>query len=100
MAAKYIVIEGCDGSGKSTQTRILADELAKKGHKVLAISEPSKNPLGMMISNQLVKKKNGYSKEAIALAFAADRQILKDDVLSKEFAKYDFILSDRNYTSS
>lgn len=98
--AKYLVIEGCDGSGKSTQTKILANYLKKKKYKVLAISEPSKNVLGKLISTKLVKRKNGYSKESIALAFASDRLILKDEILNGAFDKYDFIISDRSYISS
>jgi len=40
---KFIVFEGLDGSGQSTQAKLLAEFLKKKGHKVLLTKEPTKN---------------------------------------------------------
>lgn len=73
MASKYVAIEGMDGSGKTTQAKMLADFLKKQGFKVLSVTEPSKNALGKMISEKLIKEK--YSPEAVALAFSCDRMI-------------------------
>lgn len=96
--AKYICFEGMDGSGKSTQSKMLADELTKQGHKVLHLSEPTDTWLGKKIGEMIRSKK--YSKESIALAFAADRMILKEDVLLPAFDTYDYVITDRNYLSS
>jgi dTMP kinase len=96
--AKYICFEGMDGSGKSTQSKLLADAFTAQGKKVLLLSEPSDSPLGKKIGEMIRSKR--YSKETIALAFAADRMILKEDVLTPAFDEYDYVITDRNYLSS
>lgn len=98
MPAKYIALEGMDGSGKTTQAKMLADFLKKQGFKVLSVSEPSENPLGKMISQKLVR--GSYSPEAVALAFACDRMIHFDEVIKPALQKYDYIITDRSYISS
>jgi dTMP kinase len=42
----FISFEGLDGSGKSTQARLLADELRRRGHTVVESYEPGGTPLG------------------------------------------------------
>lgn len=96
--ARYICFEGMDGSGKSTQSRLLVEFLTAQGKKVLHISEPTNTWLGQKIG-EMIRSKN-YSKEAIALAFAADRMILKEDVLIQAFDEYEYVITDRNYLSS
>ena len=46
-----IVFEGIDGSGKSTQARLLADRLRREGLPVLLTSEPSDGPVGVVIKS-------------------------------------------------
>ena len=97
--AKYIVLEGMDGSGKTTQARMLAEFLSKNGFKVFSFSEPTNNVVGRLISGKLVREK-AYSPETIALAFATDRMLFKDEVLTKALEEYDFVIGDRSYHSS
>lgn len=98
MASKYIAIEGMDGSGKTTQAKMLAEFLKKQGFKVLSVTEPSKTALGKMISEKLIKEK--YSPEAVALAFSCDRMIHFDETIRPAREKYDYIITDRSYISS
>ncbi len=98
MPAKYIAIEGMDGSGKTTQAKMLADFLKKQGFKVLSVTEPSKSALGKMISGKLIREK--YSPEAVALAFSCDRMIHFDETVRPALEKYDYIITDRSYISS
>ncbi|MCK4967582.1 MAG: dTMP kinase [Candidatus Aenigmarchaeota archaeon] len=96
--ANYIVIEGMDGSGKSTQAKLLVKFLKANGFKALHITEPSKNPIGKLISEKLLK--GGFSSDVISLAFAADRQLIFEETIKPALREYDFIISDRNFYSS
>ena len=98
MFSKYVAIEGMDGSGKTTQAKMLAEFLKKQGFSVLSVTEPSKSALGKMISEKLIKEK--YSPEAIALSFACDRMIHFDETIRPARGKYDYIITDRSYISS
>src|SRR5690554_5903826 len=46
MQGKLIALEGIDGSGTTTQTRALADALAKRGHRVRPTCEPTETSTG------------------------------------------------------
>jgi len=42
----FLALEGIDGSGKSTQVKLLADYLSKAGHKVYTTFEPTDSRIG------------------------------------------------------
>ena len=45
----FIAFEGIDGSGKSTQVKILTQQLEEQGHKVYKTFEPTDSAIGLMI---------------------------------------------------
>ncbi len=69
---KFIVFEGTDGSGKSTQMKLLAKYLAEKGVSVYLTCEPTDSPFGAQLRACLTGRveTNEYT---IAALFAADR---------------------------
>ncbi len=80
----FIVFEGLDGAGTTTQTKILADRLAalRPGLAILASAEPSSGPAGAVIRQVLRHRIRGtdcfgddreFDPGALALLFAADR---------------------------
>jgi len=80
----FVVFEGLDGAGTTTQTKLLADRLAqmRPGIKVLASAEPSTGPAGSVIRQVLRHRIRGtdcfgvdrnFDPGALALLFAADR---------------------------
>jgi len=77
----FIAFEGLDGSGSSTQARLLAERLELTGHPALATKEPTAtNPIGRMIRDVLQHKWEA-SPEALQLLFSADRaEHLKNDI--------------------
>jgi dTMP kinase len=68
----FIVMEGLDGSGKTTQAKLLAANLQPK-HKVLCTAEPSRGKIGTYIRNNVLYEKTRASTVMEALLFAADR---------------------------
>jgi dTMP kinase len=76
---KLIVLEGIDGSGTTTQAKILCQSLVKKNIKAELTAEPSEGLIGKLIRNYLrsgTKSKftdTGLGAHALALLFAADR---------------------------
>ena len=68
----FIVIEGLDGSGKTTQANFLAKKLVKT-YKVLLTAEPSLGKIGTFIREDCLYEDKRLPTEAEALLFAADR---------------------------
>ncbi|MBI4880087.1 MAG: hypothetical protein HY812_10585 [Planctomycetes bacterium] len=50
----FLVLEGIDGGGKTTQARLLAEEIRRRGREVLHVHEPGGTPLGERIRSVLL----------------------------------------------
>lgn len=76
---RFIVLEGMDGAGTTTQTTRLADALRADGHGVVTTREPSDGPVGILIRQALTGRlglphgRGPLAPETLALLFAADR---------------------------
>lgn len=75
---RFLVLEGLDGAGTTTQARQLAGCLRERGHSVHVTAEPSGGPIGAMIRQVLTHRLVGGPGQnmdpgALALLFAADR---------------------------
>ena len=98
----FIAFEGIDGSGKSTQSLILADRLRQEGLNVHSTFEPSKGPVGSMIRN-ILKGETQMDERTIAGLFVADRldHILNgENGLLKMLNEGNHVITDRYYFSS
>lgn len=73
MAGVFITFEGIDGSGKSTQLRMLASELRLRGREVVATREPGGTPLGGLLRQVVLESEEQVDPLAELLIFAADR---------------------------
>ena len=69
---KFIVFEGLDGSGQSTQAELLFKYLKKQGRKVYLTSEPTGSLIGGLIRSQLSNHWQS-NPECLQLLFTADR---------------------------
>ena len=98
----FIVLEGIDGSGKSTQAKKISEYLIDQGHKVYTTFEPTDSPIGKMIRDIFSHRMEG-DQRVIAALFAADRldHLLnsKNGILSKLRDGY-IVITDRYYLSS
>ena len=73
MRGKFITFEGIDGSGKTTQLRMLVSELRVLGFDVLPTMEPGGTPLGRRLRECFLETEETVAPLAEFLLFAADR---------------------------
>jgi dTMP kinase len=95
----FITFEGVDGSGKSTQVRLLAELLRAEGRPVLETREPGGTELGEKV-RELILVGGSLAPWAEALLFAAARAQLVDEVIRPALARGEDVLSDRYLDSS
>jgi dTMP kinase len=99
---RLIVFEGIDGSGKSTQAKLLADQLIAEGCKVYSTFEPTKSRIGSIIRDIFTHKMEA-DHQTIAALFLADRldhiQNKETGMLKKLEEGYT-VICDRYYFSS
>lgn len=105
MKSKIIVIEGLDGSGKATQTKILADKLIEKGLKVRKLefpdySNPSSSLVKMYLNGDFGDKPEDVNAYAASAFYAVDRAASYLQFWKKDYADGSIILSDRYATSN
>jgi dTMP kinase len=76
---RFIVLEGLDGAGTTTQLERLGTALRARGHRVLTTREPSDGPIGTLLRQaltgrlQLPQGRGPLTQETLGLLFAADR---------------------------
>jgi dTMP kinase len=99
-AGRFIVLEGIDGSGTTTQAARLVASLRSAGHEVVATREPSDGPLGVVLRQALTRRLVGLSDRALALLFAADRLDHLASVVEPALAEGKVVVSDRYVLSS
>ena len=103
---KYIVIEGNDGTGKTTQVELLANFLRQNGEIVQIVEEPgSDNPNNTTpVANELRNAiKNGSlerSPEINVLLFSAARRELWQQKIQPALSRGEIVLAARNYFST
>ncbi len=99
---RFIVFEGIDGSGKSTQIKSVANFLKAEGQDVYATFEPTDGPVGSLI-RQMLEGKLATDQRTIASLFAADRTdhlCNQENGIAKMVEHGKIVLCDRYYFSS
>ncbi len=96
---KFIVFEGLDGAGSSTQIDKLAAALKKEGKNPVVTKEPTNNIIGGLIRGQLTKDWNS-SMECLQLLFAADRAHHLDRLIIPALKDKKIVLCDRYFFST
>ena len=94
----YIVFEGIDGAGKSTQIKLLKEWLEANGFKVETLVEPTDSEIGKLIRKILQRPDVQTDKlqKILGLLFAADRMLIMDKFEDES----KIFISDRSFISS
>ena len=97
----FITFEGIDGSGKSTQARLLADMLRKAGHEVVLTREPGGSPGAEEIRRLVLEgDPDRWSAETEILLFTAARRDHLERVIDPALAAGRIVISDRFFDST
>ncbi len=96
MAGKFITFEGIDGSGKTTQARLLAEHLDKEGHQVVLTREPGGSPGAEEIRALVLEgDPERWSAETELLLFTAARRDHLERLIDPSLAAGKLVISDR-----
>ena len=95
-SGKFIVLEGVDGSGKSSQATALAGWLEHAGCRVVCCHDPGSTPLGDAIRDVLLHRKDlRLDPEAEMFLYMASRAQLVREVIQPALQNGDWVISDR-----
>ncbi len=101
MKGLFIVLEGPDGSGKSTMAQMIASYLEDKGHNIVFTREPGGTPIGEKLRDIILDNKNIEMADTTeALLYAAARAQLVAEKIKPLIEKGKTIISERFVYSS
>jgi dTMP kinase len=95
LSGKFITFEGIDGSGKSTQLRMLAGDLRQRGVDVITTCQPGGTPLGRRLREAFLETEETVAPLAELLLFAADRAQHVEFLIKPALAEGRIVISDR-----
>ncbi|PAP75568.1 dTMP kinase [Rubrivirga marina] len=96
----FFSFEGIDGSGKSTQARLLAGALRQRGFEVVEVREPGGTDLGERVRTLLLDTEAEIRPRSELLLFSAARAQLVDAVVAPALNKGSVVIADRFFDSS
>jgi len=95
----FIVLEGIDGCGKTTQAKLLERWLKEKGYDVILTAEPTKGKIGGFIRDILAGNHNTDAR-TLALLFTADRYEHIRNTIKPALNEGKIVISERYYHST
>ena len=99
MIGVLVNLEGIDGCGKSTQSKLLLEKLEGEGEKVIILKEPTKRPHGQKLWDMLHGKRKATNEEILEL-FVLDRKQHVEEKIEPALDSGAVVLMDRYYYSS
>ena len=91
----FITLEGPEGSGKSTQLRMLSGDLRQRGIDLITTFEPGGTPLGRRLREAFLETEETVAPMAELLLFAADRAQHVEFLIKPALAEGRVVISDR-----
>lgn len=96
----FLTFEGIDGSGKTTQVRLLAERLRNEGERPLVVREPGGTALSERVRTLLLEEDVEVTPMAEVLLFSAARAQLVEEEIRPALAEGRPVLCDRFYDST
>ena len=101
LAGKFLVLDGPDGCGKTTQMRLLIDKFEKAGLTVKRLREPGGTNIGEQIRELLLSTKNeGMDLRCEMLLYMASRAQLVQQEIKPALARGECVIADRFASST
>ena len=100
LKSRFIVLDGPDGCGKSTQTVMLAKYLTNQGVRTSVFRDPGSTAVGEKIRKILLDPKNHISDRAELLLYMASRAQLWQECIAPALKKKNYVLLDRWLSST
>ena len=97
---RFVTLEGPDGSGKSTQARLLGERLAAAGLDVVVTREPGGTRLGEQVRDIVLGAGRDLDPRADALLFSAQRAQHVSEVIGPALAAGRIVVCDRHRDST
>ncbi len=97
---RFVVLEGLDGAGTTTQRERLADRLRAAGRAVLTTHEPTDGPVGRLIRATLRREPGAVDPGCLPWMFAADRADHLARTVDPALAAGAVVITDRYLHSS
>lgn len=97
--SRFIAMEGLDGSGHTTQARLLAKRLSAMGVDAVFTCEPTEHPLGKLI-RQVLRGEAKSGEEVLPYLFAGDRRQHLSEDIEPALANGKWVVTDRYMGSS
>jgi dTMP kinase len=91
----FLSLDGLDGTGKSTQCRLLADWLRARGHAVTACADPGGTAVGETIRELLLDRRQQMTVACEALLFMASRAQLTAEIIRPALDSGHAVVCDR-----
>lgn len=98
--SRFLVFDGVDGAGKSTQAARLAERLCQQDPLPLLLREPGSTALGEALRELLLHRELGLSAGSEALLFAAARRQLLEQKVAPALARGQSVVCDRFHAST
>jgi len=96
----FIVFEGIDGTGKTTQARMLNEWLTRKGNQTLLVREPGETVLGKKLRKIILEEDHGLCDVAELGLYLVDRAEHIDKVVKPALEQNIIVISDRYVDST
>jgi dTMP kinase len=100
VAGLFITIEGIDGSGKTTQTRLLVERLRLEGQAVRPTREPGGTPAGEQLRELVLSPEQVISPEAELFLYLADRALHVSQVVRPALTAGEIVVCERHADST